>query len=367
VTSWLKIQSQGNAFFSNEDGDKDCDEHLDNLQSGAWCFSDLSLLAKDNKDTYEKYLRPIYEYCDELLTVGVPKKRWKPFLVSEPQDIKSNWLCLKRGGPAKAPGVKHFCHLCQIRSDDIALPNQLSCLACLDNGPDYYWHDLKCFHRPVMDANTITKAKEDLKKLETCPIASYVCKACQSHNPECSFEKFYDDCKLNLMDVGRQAGLNDTSMDTDYYSQCMSETLDMFGVLELYHNKPLSEQKTLVRRLLIYVCRFKHIDDCLAFEASVSNAIVKVDNQTPCILHLHKRVIEKIMTMICCVSLDEVSTTNKAARKRQCKKNAQYINTLAYGNDDDPGNYKVPYDTKTCKIAEVKFDDSRAKQLELHL
>jgi hypothetical protein len=62
-----------------------------------------------------------------------------------------------------------------------------------------------------------------------------------------------------------------------------------------------------------------------------------------------------------------VSTTNKDARKRQCKNIVQYINTLAYGNDDDPGNYKVAYDTKTGKIAEVKFDDSRAKQLELYL
>jgi hypothetical protein len=94
---------------------------------------------------------------------------------------------------------------------------------------------------------------------------------------------------------------------------------------------------------------------------------VKVDNQIPCILHVHKRVLDKLMTMIFCVSLDEVSTTNKAARKRQCKNIAQYINTLAYGNDDDPENYKVPYDTKTGKIAEVKFDDSRPKQLELHL
>jgi hypothetical protein len=55
--------------------------------------------------------------------------------------------------------------------------------------------DSKCFHHPVMDANTIRKANEDLKKLETCPIASCVHKACQSHNPECSFEKFYDELR----------------------------------------------------------------------------------------------------------------------------------------------------------------------------
>jgi hypothetical protein len=73
------------------------------------------------------------------------------------------------------------------------------------------------------------------------------------------------------------------------------------------------------------------------------------------------------MTMIFCVSLDEVSTTNKAARKRQWKKISQYSNTLAYGAAEYLGNYKVHYATKSGKIAEVKFDDSRANQLELHL
>jgi hypothetical protein len=59
--------------------------------------------------------------------------------------------------------------------------------------------------------------------------------------------------------------------------------------------------------------------------------------------------------------------TNKAASKHQCKKIAQYINTLAYSTADDPGNYKVTYDIKSGKIAEIKFDDSGAKQPELHL
>jgi hypothetical protein len=152
----------------NEGEEKD-DEHLDNLQSGAWCFPTLSLLAKYNNDTYEKYFRPIYQYCEELRTFGVPKNGWKPFLVSEPQNMKSNWLCLKRGGPAKAPGVKHFCQLCYIRSNTNYLLNQVPCITCLDNGPDCDGRDLKGFHHPVMDANTIIKAKDDFEEVGDMP------------------------------------------------------------------------------------------------------------------------------------------------------------------------------------------------------
>jgi hypothetical protein len=40
---------------------------------------------------------------------------------------------------------------------------------------------------------------------------------------------------------------------------------------------------------------------------------------------------------------------------------------MAYGTPEDPGNYQVPFDSKTGTNSEVKFDDSRAKLLELHL
>jgi hypothetical protein len=79
-----------------------------------------------------------------------------------------------------------------------------------------------------MDAQTIGNANSYLKKLQTCPVASCFCNACQSHSPGCYFEKFYDDCKIHLMDVGHQAGMDDSSMNTYDYNKCMSETLDMF-------------------------------------------------------------------------------------------------------------------------------------------
>jgi hypothetical protein len=53
------------------------------------------------------------------------------------------------------------------------------------------------------------------------------------------------------------------------------------------------------------------------------------------------------MTMIYCVSLDEVSTTNINVRKRQIVKIAHIIiNTIAYSTPTDPGTYRVPYDPK---------------------
>jgi hypothetical protein len=73
-----KYPVTGKYIYTNTEGEKD-DEHMDNLQSGAWCFTILSIFAKDNTETYEEYMHPISAYCEELRTVGVPEKGWKTF------------------------------------------------------------------------------------------------------------------------------------------------------------------------------------------------------------------------------------------------------------------------------------------------
>jgi hypothetical protein len=113
-------------IYCNDDGEGE-ESHLDNLLSGSWCFPIISIIAKDNKETYEHYLRPIFEYCDDLRTVCVPELGWNHFLMSEPQNNKSCQLCLRRDGAAKSPGCTYFWRLCKIKSDDIAIEHQVTC------------------------------------------------------------------------------------------------------------------------------------------------------------------------------------------------------------------------------------------------
>jgi hypothetical protein len=195
----------GKFLFSNDEGVSD-DQHLDNMQSGAWCFLILAVVAKDNKQTYDKFLRPIFEFGKELRHHGFDDKGegWLPFNVSEPQDMKSNWLCLQRGGPAKGPGITHFCHLCQCRSDDISLPNLLTCGKCIVKGK------IRCVHLNIIDAYAIAHANEELARLNRCPIASIVRRACALQTGGCQdYYKPYQQCKLHIVKTGRQAGIDD--------------------------------------------------------------------------------------------------------------------------------------------------------------
>jgi hypothetical protein len=42
--------------------------------------------------------------------------------------------------------------------------------------------------------------------------------------------------------------------------------------------------------------------------------VLRVENQVPCILHLHKRLVEKVITLLFTDSLDELAREEKTKR-----------------------------------------------------
>jgi hypothetical protein len=132
---------------------------LPTIQSSNNGFPITSIIAKDNKSTYNKFLRHIFECGQELRDDGIPELGWKPFRVSEPQDMKSSQLCMNRGGAAKQ--IPYFCHLCQKHSDGIARPNQTVCGKCAricESG--------SCYHYPMMDSDVTKKLLDKKKRLD---------------------------------------------------------------------------------------------------------------------------------------------------------------------------------------------------------
>jgi hypothetical protein len=84
-----------------------------------------------------------------------------PFLFLKPQDMKSHQLCLGVGGACKGPGVVHFCHLCSRTSDDIAVPNQILCEACVVK------RLVELYCKNVCDSDCNEDSKTQLAHLET--------------------------------------------------------------------------------------------------------------------------------------------------------------------------------------------------------
>jgi hypothetical protein len=129
---------------------------FDTMQSKRNCIPIVSIIAKDNKAAYDRFLTHIFEFGNELRTVGIPELGYKKFRVAEPQDMKISQLCMSRGGAAKQ--IPHFCHVCQKHIEDIARPNQMACATCaLTPGK-------LCYCYPLMDTAIIVSltAKQDM-------------------------------------------------------------------------------------------------------------------------------------------------------------------------------------------------------------
>jgi hypothetical protein len=129
---------------SKADGEKG------NLQSASWCFPVIFLIAKDDKSTYEKYFREIFEFCQKLRTESF--NGWQPLSISEPQDMKSTQILLNRGIADKVK--QDFCHLCYCTSTQLDLSNQVPCKKCREVAGTIPL----CHQHCVCDGNCIAKA-----------------------------------------------------------------------------------------------------------------------------------------------------------------------------------------------------------------
>jgi hypothetical protein len=92
--------------------------------------------------------------------------------------------------------------------------------------------------------------------------------------------------------------------------------------------------------------------------------MIIIGNAVPCVLHLHKRVMEKILSLIFTRSLGEHENTT-AAGLLHAQKMSKWLNKKAFGTVDDPGTYfSVPMDDNTDELGEVKFNDGYAKVVQ---
>jgi predicted amino acid-binding ACT domain protein len=115
------------------------------------------------------------------------------------------------------------------------------------------------------------------------------------------------------------------------------KTLDTLGLGVQYAKLAFVVQVYAVHHHLQLTVELKHWVDVRNFEISVSGAMIEVENAVR-ILHLHKRVIEEILSMILLISLGEKEKT-KAARLRHGEKMSRLLNEHVFGTHEDPGTY----------------------------
>jgi hypothetical protein len=229
--------------------------------------------------------------------------------VSEPQDMKSSQLCMNRGGAVKQ--IPYLCHLCQKHSDDIARPNQTVCGKCAricETG--------SCYHYPMMDADVIQKILEKKKRLDKTdegPRLSFVCEQLYGGDLDAN----YAACDLHMVAFGAKdgvMGVPDEILEPNKYATYLENVVSTLSTLGLViaQKKSLKSKTNSIIRALSIMIKYAHYYDVFTFGESVKGSYNNVENQVPCVLHLHKRVIEKVLMMLFTRSLDELARGGEA-------------------------------------------------------
>jgi hypothetical protein len=166
---------------------------------------------------------------------------------------------------------------------------------------------------------------------------------------------------VHLVAYGADITINNPTALLEFsYQQAVLKMLNTLGLGVKYAHALLPEQVEAVIYSLYHICEMCKWTAASSFNDSVTAAMMKIENTVPCMLHLHKRIIEKILSL---VSLG-VQESNKAARLRHTELMVKWLNEKAFGEPDDPGTYSVPMDEKTGELGEVKFNDNYAQRVE---
>jgi hypothetical protein len=91
-----------------------------------------------------------------------------------------------------------------------------------------------------------------------------------------------------------------------------------------------------------------------------------VEDKVLCVLHLHKRIIEKVITLLFTRSVDELASEEKTKRVKHIVVLQSYINTIALRSVVNPGHWKCPVKNQQ-EVGDCSFTDGRANKVEQQL
>jgi hypothetical protein len=185
--------------------------------------------------------------------------------------MKSFQLCLGRGGACK--GTNYFCHLCQLHSDNVQLPNQLPCTCC---SSAFYHHAM---HAKLHCDEAALKLEALNRKEEVVHLLSVVRKI-KAKRGKNQWEMLYDKCSIHLVTDGAAMTIDNPScLQFVNYQQGILKTLNTLGVGQKYTKADFLDQ--VEGQFLSLVCETKYWTDVARFKRSVADAMIRIKMPFP--------------------------------------------------------------------------------------
>jgi hypothetical protein len=150
---------------------------------------------------------------------------------------------------------------------------------------------------------------------------------CVHDDGSLDWEAFYADCSLHLMGVGEMPSICDTGEDDDevQYLVNVQETMCHLDILHLTGpNANIDVKEEVTKKALQAVCLFVYRQRVLYFSKKGIHAMGSLEDTITCILHLHKRVIERVIDMLMFQSLNEADNQSNDGWIAHCRKMSNF-------------------------------------------
>jgi hypothetical protein len=177
-------------------------------------------------------------------------------------------------------------------------------------------------------------------------------------------------CDLHLVAIGDKTSVHCVTKKS--YNAAHAQFLDSvskkpstLGIICATNTSLTSKRKSIVSALHI-IYRYAYHNDTIYFGESVRESLSKVDNQIFCVLHVDKRVIEKVISLLFTWYADELKKEERKIRVQHIYYLSLFVNSLAWGSEAKPGHWKCPVKNES-KVRDCSFTYVQANNVELKL
>jgi hypothetical protein len=357
------------------------------LQSRDWQMPLMVVIGKEDGAIYEEF-RPIV-----AKTSAVKEFRIGEAAVSSPvdastvsSDLSGTWKATGKGGACKV--CTHFCTCCALTSDNVQDANPCLCHRfCIPNHGEK--PDWKCFHMEFL-SEAKTSQQETAQELILQDIVNERLKEVESWRPKCSINNKEDPrvpTEFNTRDrKSIHFDLTECSpADRSAYSRNVNADLVLRGgnagnVIGLR----LSERQEELKKQMVEEFQYVELRDQIEHgNRGRATALFTVLNNPPCILHMHNRIVLKILTTVLRHGLSNAMQGHtidvlfpgldqndpNLKMPSETKRFEAYVelvqrvfNTQIWGSDFAPTHWNMPVDPQKRIILTLCLDNERCKR-----
>ena len=326
---------------------------LKNYHSKETCHFLSMAQVRETKHHYHEQIKHMFDFMGDCNKNGITTEDGTYHVnCSFPADLSCHWKVLGMGGACKVATM--FCHLCGCQSSECAKfkVGGQRCKRCQDAGEE------ECFHHEMDDEDEIARKVERLLELEQK--YNYLENLQVSDtNPLCQFQ--YDPTDANKTNIPNHIDFKPTTRQLALtFSQSIIAELRLRG---LNPNGNPSDRLARLREALYEQHEYLRTRATVKrYKTSETHRLVPVHWCIPCIMHLHNRVVEKIIAMLFKMGYSRRSTPEDRDAYVQALETT--MNTCVLGSQYNETHWKVPLNEgKTDILAEISLTNMQSNKV----